>query len=161
LNPANPKLEELLVPTDLPPELAWISAHYRLHPDDPVYLILAWHWRRVKQSEDTLAAGIIELRTLLDSRATSFAQAASAVQGVTTALADVEAALAEKPAELSSQLDLALTQTLDQALARMEALEKALSPLVKGAEAIQRRQVLSALLIGVTFGLLGSLILLL
>lgn len=161
MKPGQAKPEDLLEQGSFPPELAWVPAHYRLHPDDPVYLLIAWHWRRVKQSEDTLAAAIVELRTLMDARIGTFAEATKAVQGVNALLAGVEATLAEKPAELSAQMEAGLTQPLDQALSRVQALEKSLAPLARSFERSQRRQVLASLLVGVALGVLAAVVLLL
>ena len=61
------KPEDLLEPGNFPDDLKWVPAHYKLHPTDPVYLLIAWHWRRVKQSEDTLKATIVEIKKALDS----------------------------------------------------------------------------------------------
>ena len=38
------KPEELLDPANLPDDLQWIATHYRLQPNDPVFLLIAWHW---------------------------------------------------------------------------------------------------------------------
>jgi len=62
------KPEDLLEPGNFPDDLKWVPAHYKLHPTDPVYLLIAWHWRRVKQSEDTLKATIVEIKKALDDR---------------------------------------------------------------------------------------------
>lgn len=155
------KLEEFLDPGQFPAELAWVPAHYRMHPADPVYLLIAWHWRRVKQSEDTLAAGIFEMRALLDARTVTLAAAAETVNGVNEALASVQASLEEKPAELSAQLEAMLAQPMENALVRLQALEKSLLPVARSFETSQRRQLLAALLIGVALGVLAAVIVLL
>ncbi len=156
-----PKPEDLLDPSAFPDDLSWVPAHYKLHPSDPVYLLLAWHWRRVKKSEDTLAAAIIELKAAVDARMTSLAEAADTVAGVNEALAGVQAALEEKPAELSEQLDAMLAQPVEGAVARLRTLEHSLAPVARSFQVSQRRQLLAALLIGVTLGVLAALIVLL
>lgn len=161
-SPAPPvKVEEFLDPSQFPDELAWVPAHYRMHPSDPVYLLIAWHWRRVKQSEDTLAAGILELRVLLDARTVSLAQAADTISGVNDALAEVQAALEEKPAELAAALDAMLSQPVDHALLRLQTLEKSLGSVARTFEKSQRRQLLATLVIGITLGVLAAVIVLL
>jgi len=45
------KPDALLNPAELPVELKWIASHQKLHPDDPVYLLLGWHAQRTKQAE--------------------------------------------------------------------------------------------------------------
>jgi hypothetical protein len=153
--------EDLLDPASFPDDLKWLSAHYKVHPTDPVYLLLAWHWRRVKKSEDTVAAAIIELKAVLDSRIGTLAEAADTVADVNEALAEVQAALEEKPVLLSKQLDSMLAQPVENAIGRLQGLEKSLAPLAHSFRTAQRRQLLTALLIGVTLGVLSAVIVLL
>ncbi len=161
-SPAAPtKVEEFLDPSQFPDELAWVPAHYRMHPSDPVYLLIAWHWRRVKKSEDTLAAGILELRALLDARTTSLTQSADTISGVNDALAEVQAALEEKPAEMAAELDAMLSQPMENAFLRLQALENSLGSAARSFEKSQRRQLLAALVLGITLGLLSAVIVLL
>jgi hypothetical protein len=153
-----PKLEEFLDPAQFPDELAWVPAHYRMHPADPVYLLVAWHWRRVKKSEDTLAAGILELRTLLDARTATLAEAADTVSGINESLASVQATLEEKPAELAAQLDAMLAVPVENAMTRLRTLEQSLGTAAHSFEKSQRRQLLAALLTGVALGVLAAVI---
>ncbi len=157
--PLKPK--SLLDPAAFPEDLQWVPAHYKLHPTDPVYLLLAWHWRRVKKSEDTVQAAILELRTSLDTRIAAVTEAAETVLGVNEALADVQAALEEKPALLSEQLEAMLSQPVESAIGRVQTLEKSLASAARSFQVSQRRQLLAALLIGVTLGVLSAVIVLL
>jgi hypothetical protein len=152
------KPEDLLEPGNLPDDLKWLPAHYKLHPTDPVYLLIAWHWRRVKQSEDTLKAGIVELKKALDDRIIHLSAAADTVAEVTDALADVQSSLDEKPAELESRLEAILAKPLADALNRLQALEKSLAPLARSFQTAQRRQFLATFLVGVTFGVLSAFV---
>lgn len=155
------KPEDLLDPAEFPDDLQWVAAHHKLHPTDPVYLLVAWHWRRVKQSEDTLKAAIVELKSALDVRVGALAEAADTVVDVNEALAGVQEALEEKPGQLGEQLDAKLTQPLANALAQLQALEKSLAPLASTFQTAQRRQLLATLLVGVTLGVLSAVIALL
>lgn len=155
------KPEDLLDPAEFPDDLQWVAAHHKLHPTDPVYLLVAWHWRRVKQSEDTLKAAIVELKSALDVRVGALAEAADTVVDVNEALTGVQEALEEKPGQLGEQLDAKLTQPLANALAQLQALEKSLAPLARTFQTAQRRQLLATLLVGVTLGVLSAVIALL
>jgi DNA-binding transcriptional MerR regulator len=157
--PAKP--EDLLDPGHFPADLKWVPAHYKLHPTDPVYLLIAWHWRRVKQSEDTLKASLVEIKKALDDRVTHVTKAAETVAGVNDALGEVQMFLEEKPAELSAQLDAKLSKPVADAVARLQALEKSLAPLARNFQTALRRQILATFLVGVTVGVLASVILLL
>ncbi len=157
--PAKP--EDLLDPEHFPDDLKWVPAHYKLHPTDPVYLLLAWHWRRVKQSEDTLKATMVEMKKALDDRIAHVTNAADTVAGVSDALAEVQVSLDEKPAELEAQLDAKLSKPVADAVTRLQALEKSLAPLARNFQTALRRQILATFLAGITVGVLASVILLL
>ena len=155
------KPEQLFDPEKMPEDLQWVITHYRLQPNDPVFLLIAWHWNRVKACEDTVKLAIVELRTILDARVAALADAADTVTGVNTMLAEVQAVLEEKPAQLAKQLDAELKQPIADAVSQLQALEKSLAPLARNFQTAQRRQLLAALLIGVTLGVLSSIIVLL
>lgn len=155
------KPEDLLDPAAFPEDLQWVPAHYKLHPTDPVYLLLAWHWRRVKQTEDTIRAALLELRVSLDGKMTALSQAADTVGSVTETLAVVQESLEEKPAELTEQIDAMLAQPVENAIGKLQALEQSLAPVGRSFQVSQRRQLLAALLIGMTLGVLSSVIVLL
>lgn len=155
------KPEDLLDPAEFPDDLQWVAAHHKLHPTDPVYLLVAWHWRRVKQSEDTLKAAVVELKAALDVRVVALGEAADTVAGVNEALAGVQEALEEKPGQLGEQLETKLNQPLASAVARLQALEKSLAPLARTFQIAQRRQLLATFLVGVTLGVLSAVIVLL
>lgn len=155
------KPEDLFDPAEFPDDLKWVAAHHKLHPTDPVYLLVAWHWRRVKQSEDTLKVAIVELKAALDTRVEALTEAAETVTGVNEALAGVQESLELKPAELETQLESKLAQPLARALAQLQILEKSLAPLARNFRTAQHRQLLAALLVGVTLGVLSAVVVLL
>lgn len=156
-----PKPEDLLDPEAFPDDLKWVPAHYRLHPSDPVYLLIAWHWRRMKESEDTLKSAVVELRAAVDARLAALAEAAETVGGVNDALVELQSMLTEKPADLTQQIDAALTEPLAKALGRLAALERSLQSAARSFQVSQRRQLLASLLIGVALGVLLAIIVLL
>jgi ABC-type transporter Mla subunit MlaD len=155
------KPEDLLDPAKLPEELQWVATRYRLQPDDPVFLLIAWHWNRMKACEDTVRAAIVELKAALDGRIETLADAADTVAGVSAALADVQGALEQKPEQLGRQFEAELRQPVANALVQIQALEKSLTPLARAFQAAQHRQLLAALLIGVALGVLSAVIVLL
>jgi len=99
----------------------------------------------------------LELRTSLDNRIETLTEAAETVAGVGDALAGVQAELEQKPAQLAGQIDTLLAKPLGQAVAQLQTLEKSLATIAPGIRASQHRQLLAALLIGVTLGVLLAL----
>jgi hypothetical protein len=155
-----PKPEDFLDPDNFPDDLKWVPAHYKLHPSDPVYLLIAWHWRRVKKSEDTLTAINVQLQRAFEDRIKDVKVAAETVAGVNDALADIQVALEEKPAELEAQLDAKLSAPVADAVIRLQTLEKSLAPLARSFRETQRRQLLTMFVAGATVGILIAVILL-
>jgi len=145
---------EWLDPESFPDDLRWIPAHYRLNPSDPVYLLLAWHWQRLQQSEDSLRTAALELRAALDGRIEALTAAAETVVGVNEALAGLQAAIEEKPAEISAHLQAELAGPVAKVVAQVQAVEKSLGAIAPAFHTSQRRQLLATLLIGVTLGVL-------
>ena len=155
------KPEELFDQAKLPEDLQWVAERYKLQPDDPVFLLIAWHWNRMKAGEDTLRAAIVEMKAALDGRIALLSQAAETVAGVGAALVSVQDALEQKPDELGQQFEAQLRQPMANALSQIKALEKSLTPLARTFQAAQHRQLLAALLIGVALGVLSAVIVLL
>jgi len=155
------KPEELLDPTNLPDDLQWVATHYRLQPNDPVFLLIAWHWNRINACEDTVRSAVAEMRAALDARIETLADAADTVAGINAALADVQTALEQKPEQLGKQFESQLAGPTAAALAKLEVLEKSLTPLARAFKSAQHRQILAALLIGVALGVLSAMIALL
>ena len=155
------KPEELLDPETLPDDLRWLAAEFKLQPKDPVFLLIAWHWHRVQEAEDSLRMANVALQGTLDSRVDAIADTAEAVAGLGELLLQVQSAIEERPALIAAQLEAELKGPL----AKLGALEKTLDALVRCAQAdnekAQRMRILAALLVGVALGVLSAVITLL
>jgi hypothetical protein len=150
------KPEEILDPENMPEELQWVSEHYRLQPNDPVFLLIAWHWKTVQGSESKLTAVSMELQAALTARAKVLIEAADSI------------------AKVGGQLDESAGGVGGEAGGTREAARKrafrpgygrsrhgdgggtGAGPLRATGRAGLRRQALAAFLIGVIFG--GSLL---
>ena len=150
------KPDELLKPENMPEELQWVSEHYKLQPNDPVFLLIAWHWKTVQGSESKLTAVSMELQAALTARAKILIEAADSIAKVGGQLTKVQAALEAKPVALAKQLEAELAAPVTTAVATVAAAERALARSVQGVEKMQRRQTLTAFMLGVIFG--GSLL---
>lgn len=153
------KPEDLLDPSKLPDDLQWIVAQYRLQPNDPAFLLLAWHWHRMQACEDTVRMALFELKAGIDARIESLSEAAEIVAGVNEGLMELQNVVAEKPAHLAKQFEAELQQPVAGALERLQDLEKTLAPLARNFQTVQSRQLLAALLTGVALGVLSAVIL--
>ena len=148
--------DELLNPENLPEDLHWLAAEFRLNPTDPVFLLIAWHWQRVQQGEDSLRAATIDLKTAVDSRIESLENAANTIASVNERLSQVLTVLQEKPLSLGRQLEADLRQPVSAAVEQVRAFDKALATIVRTAETTlakaRRRQALATFVIGLVLG---------
>jgi hypothetical protein len=140
------KIEELLDPETLPDDLRWLVTEFKLAPKDPVFVLIAWHWHRVKAAEDSLRAATVEFSSAVDSRVDVLAGAAESTAALSELLVQVQASLEEKPALLTAQVE----QELKAPLAKIAALEKSLDATLRTARdaagKVRRREILAALL---------------
>lgn len=159
------KPEDLLNIETLPEDLHWLASEYRLQPNDPIYLAIAWHWHRVQKGEDTLRSATMELKAVVDNRIASVVGAAETVLTLQEQLRDVQKALDQRPAALGRQLETELQRPVTVAVGQIQSVERSCLSLLQAtkttlAEA-QRRQALAVLLIGIILGSCSTALLLL
>src|SRR5207244_2501262 len=109
-------------------------------------------WHRVQQAEDTLRAATVELKSALDTRVESLTEAADTVSILSELLLQVQAALEQKPLALAKQLEAELRQPVTAAVAEIQKLQKAVSPLVSVARHAHRQLALAAFVVGLVLG---------
>lgn len=153
------KLESLLDPETLPDDLRWLAAEFKLAPKDPVFVLIAWHWHRVKAAEDSLRAATLEFTSAVDARVDILAGAAESTAALSELLVQVQSSLEQKPALLSAQVE----SELEEPLAKIAAVEKSLETTLRNVRdataRTRKREILAALLIGTAVGALGALVL--
>ncbi len=154
------KIEDLLDPETLPDDLRWLSTEFKLAPKDPVFALIAWHWHRVKTAEDSLRAATVEFTSAVDARVDMLAGAAESTAALSELLVQVQSALEQKPTLLTAQVE----QELKGPLAKIAEAGKALDGVVQNArtrvDENRRREILTALLLGVAIGGIATVILL-
>lgn len=152
------KPELLLDPSQLPESLQWIASHQKLHPDDPVYLLLGWHAQHTKEAEERIAALLTEMKAAVDLRITAMTTAASTIHEINTALDAVKRELAERPAILAQELDAHLKTPVENAVAALQGLDRSLKPIAQSFQGAQRRTILATLACGVALGVVTAFI---
>jgi hypothetical protein len=154
------KIEELLDPATLPDDLRWLATEFKLAPKDPVFVLIAWHWHRVKAAEDSLRAATVEFSSAVDARVDLLAGAAETTAALSSLLVQVQSSLEQKPALLTAQVE----QELKGPLAKLAALEKLLGTTVQHAReasaSLRRHEIFAALVSGVALGGIATVILL-
>lgn len=151
------KIESLLDPETLPDDLRWLSSEFKLAPKDPVFVLIAWHWHRVKAAEDSLRAATIEFTSAVDARVDVLAGASESTAALSELLVQVQSSLEQKPALLSAQVEAELRGPLEKIAAMEKSLAVTLGNVREAAARAHRREILAALLVGVALGILGAL----
>ena len=145
-----------LDPDNLPEDLQWLAADFRLQPNDPVFVLIAWHWHRIQKGEDSLRAATLELKSAVDKRIETLTNAAETVAALKAQLDQVQAALHEKPLALGRQLEADLQAPVAGAVKQIQTVEKALHTMVRSTETVlataRRRQALATFIIGIVLG---------
>lgn len=154
------KIEDLLDPETLPDDLRWLSSEFKLAPKDPVFVLIAWHWHRVKSAEDSLRAATVEFSSAVDARVEVLAGAAESTAALSELLVQVQSSLEQKPALLTAQVE----QELKAPLAKIASIEKSLDDALQNVRdattKTRRREIFAALLTGVALGGISAVILL-
>lgn len=157
------KPEDLLNEKELPEDLKWVCQQYKLQPNDPVFVLIAWHWSQTRKLEDAITKAEFAFRKTVDKRVETLAAAVTQVTTLSDRLTTLEKALAPTREEITARLDAAfqpglaaIRQNLASLVQESAALrELAGTALVAG----QRRQVVASVLIGLALGALGGLLL--
>jgi hypothetical protein len=150
------KPQDLLQPDSLPEDLRWLAAEFKLSPKDPVFLLIAWHWHRVQQAEDTLARLNLEFQTAVDSRLKAIAATSETLIALEPLLGRVQEAIVRQPASLQTQVETELKAPIEKLRAALESLHRQIEA---ANRPIRRREVLAVLSTGAAIGALGALIL--
>ena len=153
------KPNDLLDPSQLPRDLQWIASHQKLHPDDPVYLLLGWHAQRTREAEERIAALLTEMKAAVDLRITAMTTAATTISEISAALEAVKMEIAGRPEILAKELESQLTKPVNTAVSTLQALYQSLKPIAQSFRIAQSRTILATLLSGVALGVVAAFIL--
>ncbi|MFZ5497040.1 MAG: hypothetical protein ACOZE5_17110 [Verrucomicrobiota bacterium] len=151
------KPEELLDPAKYPEGLKWLAEHFKLPPNDPAFLLLAWHAQKVSGAEDALKLKTMELKAALDARVEKIEAAAGRIAAVGAQLTALEKALEQKPLTLTRRIEADLKTPVAEVIQNLRSLDRSLTESLRNAKdtlgAADRRQSLAALIAGFTAGI--------
>ncbi|AHF92555.1 hypothetical protein OPIT5_22275 [Opitutaceae bacterium TAV5] len=150
---------DLLDPETLPDDLRWVVSEFKLHPRDPVFQLIVWHWQRIEKGEDRLQAASMALQATIDARLEQAGKVSESADVLAGHLVALREALDKRPALVSEQLG----EELRAPLTSFRAQEKALAAVVARAEASLGRsrhgERLAALVVGLGLGFVAALVL--
>jgi len=147
---------ELAYPESLPDDFKVLLATQKVPPDDPLLVVLAWHWSRINQNNDTLQESGMALKVALDERIKVISGAAQSLQEVAKHLEGLNQVLAQKPSVVGRQIETELTQHIGDALTATQGIAHLLTSLFKSTEGsfrrLHRERFLAAFLSGLSTG---------
>lgn len=150
------KPEEVFHGDHLPEDLKWIMSDFGLSKNDPAVVLIAWHWHRVQQQQDTLQDGLLTLKAALDARLEKISGCAATVETLTGSLQDMAKALEQKPLHISRQIEAELKAPIAASAATCATLATRLKSLLLHSETTlritARRQALAAFIAGLAIG---------
>ncbi len=158
------KPEDLVDPKKMPEDLHWLLTRHKIQTDDPIFLLLAWHWSTNLKAEDALKAAVLDLKTSLDSRLREAKESVLKVDELSGKLTQLQQALTPNPDAFVVKLNTALLPAVATAKADIRTMQESAAKLLETARAAEtigcRRQVLAALVAGVALGVTVAVLIL-
>ncbi len=106
----------------LPDDLRNLLGKLKVPADDPLLLVLAWHWQRIEGERDRIKEGTLELKAILDNRLEQINGAAKGMEELLAHLEGLRKVLAKSPSLLSEQFDKELKEHVRTAIAATDHL---------------------------------------
>ncbi len=123
----------------LPDDLRNLLGKLKVSADDPLLLVLAWHWQRIDGERDKIKEGTLELKAILDNRLERINGAAKVMDEVLGHLEGLSNVLAKSPSLLSQQFDKELQEHVRTAIAATDHLTAQIHTLTAtGGKALRR-----------------------
>jgi hypothetical protein len=154
------KPEDLITGANLPDDLRAIIAELRLSPNDPVFTLVAWHWKLTERHGNNLQSFNVELKALLDLRLRALADAAARIDGFSARLDAVVAAFDRFPVGITDEAPAAIERRISPLVDRMVVAAERISAVGALIKSLEQQRLLAAVLCGFSVGLLFAFTLL-
>jgi len=136
--------EQVFKGDDLPDDLKWLMTSFNLPKSDPAVVLMAWHWKRVANTQDIIKLGQMELIAALESRIDKVKNFAETIHQVDSNLGQVNAALAQEhlhlKAKIEEELHKPLADSLGNAVQVAATLEMLLKTIQTSAEQYNKKR---------------------
>lgn len=154
------KPEELLDPDKLPVELRWLADQHKLQPNDPVFLLLAWHWEMTHRSADSMKAATLELKVAIESRTRELKALFDASRPLQAQLEALRTALESEPTTISQRFATGLDTAVARAREEIETLAPAMRTAMEAHRELSRssarKDAWASLLAGFILGFMAA-----
>lgn len=154
------KPADLLDPEKLPVELRWLAEQHKLQPNDPVFLLLAWHWEMTHRSTDSMRAATLELRVAIESRTREIKEVLDAARPLQAQLEALRSSLESEPATVAQRFADGIEAAAANAVKEIESISPVVRAATEGHRRLEvaraRRDAWASLLAGFILGLLAS-----
>jgi hypothetical protein len=116
------KPDEIFDGDKLPEDLKWIMSHFGLPKDDPLVVLMAWHWHRVQQNHDVILAGTMQLKAFLDPQIKKIGEFCDAIEKVQPSLGRIVEALALDEKAVQQKLHDRLHEPVNQITTQLQKI---------------------------------------
>jgi hypothetical protein len=123
--------EQVFSGENLPDDLKWLMTAFNLPKSDPAVVLMAWHWKRVANTQDIIKLGQMELIAALESRIDKVRNFAETIQQVDTNLGLVSTALTQEHLHLKTKIETELKHPLAESLGKVIQVSVTLETLLK------------------------------
>ena len=149
---------ELAYPGNLPDDLKVLLHEQKVPVDDPLIVVLAWHWLRINESRDAIQDGTLSLKVALDGRIQKLAGHADNLTALNGHLEKLSQVLAEKPSRIGEQIATDLKEpiaaSIDSARQIVFDLRALLVEVNETGKRFHRSRYIAAFLSGLSTGAL-------
>lgn len=165
---------QLAYPANLPDDLKVLLHEHKIPKNDPLIVLLAWHWLRINESRDEIKDNTVQLRKTLDEdreaiqenrlkieaaldvRLEQMEEWTDTFKGLYGHLEKLSQVLAEKPLGISQQIQEDLNKPIAESVKSTQELATTVSGLVatvdESLKRLRRSHVITAFLSGYSTG---------
>jgi len=147
---------DLAYPGHLPDDLKVLLTEQRVPPDDPLVALLAWHWKRIGQTQDLIQESHLTLKAVLDARIEKITGTVKALEEISQHLQGLSRLLSEKPTAFGERLDAELRQHVAETVTATQGIAQALTDLFRDTQgsirSLHRGRIAAAFISGLSTG---------
>lgn len=141
---------------ELPDDLKWLGSQFKLQPNDPAFLLLAWHWKRVQQTGDIIHNTNLQLKAALDIRIEKVLLSNRTLECIVGILSETKTVLETKHLNISKQINDELGQPISASVQACSNLGTQLQSLLQETRVIikntKQQQLFAAFVAGLFVG---------
>lgn len=150
------KLMEQIRAGEIPDDLQWMVQEFKLQPNDPAFLLLIWHWKRIAQVHDQLHEEANVFRSALEVCMEKVDCRIADWQKVAATIVSFQEMLGKLSCDLGQRLEKEMQRPISESLVASQQLEARLNGLLAKVAGQNKQSILhmviGCVLAGFAFG---------